>query len=325
MNFNNHVESLRQEINSQLKLLFQGRKPTNLYQPMYYPLNSGGKRLRPLLVILSCESVGGTKNLSMNSAVAVELLHTFTLVHDDIMDHDNMRRGKPTVHMKWDEPTAILAGDGLVTMAYHSLLKTNHPNLKTVLQTFTQGLLTLCEGQAMDKAFEIENVISLDRYMSMIKKKTAKLIEVACEIGAILGNASTKERIALIDFSNKLGIAFQIQDDMLDLTTEQNITGKPMGSDLKERKKTFLTIHFLIHASPSLKKRFLNIYQKTSLNRKDLLNIREIFHESNTLNSAQRVVHELIEKSIEDLNPLKNTPAKEYLKDLVNHVRNRIS
>lgn len=325
MNQQNRVETLCQEINEKLKTLFREQKPDNLYQPMLYPLDSGGKRIRPLLVILSCEAVGGTKDICMNAAIAVELLHTFTLVHDDIMDHDRLRRGKPTVHIKWDEPTAILAGDGLVTMAYQSLLETEHTDYKEVLQTFTKGLLILCEGQALDKAFEDEDDVSLDLYHEMIQKKTAKLIEVSCEIGAILGNGTIEERNALIQFANKLGQAFQIQDDMLDLLTEQEILGKPMGSDLIERKKTFLTIHFLNHASPPSKKQFFEVWGKSSLLREDILQIRSLFKESNTLESAQKTVYQLISKSLSSLNQLTDNPSTQLLRNLAMQIRNRLS
>jgi geranylgeranyl diphosphate synthase type II len=217
MNFPHYIQTLRSRIDKELQLLFQDKEPLSLYRPMQYVMDSGGKRIRPLLLLLCGEAVGGSVESCLQASLAVELLHTFTLVHDDIMDHDDLRRGRETVHKKWDESTAILAGDGLVTMAYKTLLKTKHDRLQDVLNLFTDGLLVLCEGQALDKEYETVSKISLEDYNRMIYKKTAKLIEVSCEMGVVLGNGSSAERDILRQFGINLGLAFQIQDDLLDI------------------------------------------------------------------------------------------------------------
>jgi len=234
MDYKAFTSEMKKKIDSEIQELLSDREPFSLYEPMRYILKGGGKRIRPLFVILACQSVGGDISDSLHAAVAVELLHTFTLVHDDIMDHDDLRRGKQTVHKKWDEPTAILAGDGLVTLAYHKLLQTKHPEIQKILQIFTEGLLILCEGQAMDKDFESQETVALSKYIDMIDKKTARLISVSCEIGAILGNAGPTHQEILRKFGASLGRAFQIQDDLLDILYEESVTGKPLGSDVIE-------------------------------------------------------------------------------------------
>jgi len=307
------MEPFKEQIEKRLQSAFSKKKPENLYAPMFYLIKAGGKRIRPWLLLLSCKAVGGKAEACLDAAVAVELLHTFTLVHDDIMDHDNLRRGIPTVHVKWDEPTAILAGDGLVTLAYQTMLKTRHPNLHSVLGLLTDGLLTLFEGQAMDKAFESQEHTFLADYQKMIEKKTAKLFEVACEIGAVLGNARPEHRNALKQFAKRLGIAFQIQDDLLDVVGEEKVLGKPIGSDIIERKKTYLNIHFAEHATPSQKKRFARVYGKKDLAKDDLALVHALFEDTRTLVSTRRCIERQIRQSVSSLQNLPPSRAKDRL------------
>ncbi|MBN2029396.1 polyprenyl synthetase family protein [bacterium] len=319
------IELLRRRIDKELYLQFQAREPRMLYEPMVYLFEAGGKRIRPLLLILACQSVGGNLEECIHAALAIEILHTFTLVHDDIMDHDDVRRGRPTVHKKWDESTAILVGDGLVTIAYQVLLKTEHPHLKRIIQIFTDGLLVLCVGQALDKMFELQDTISMDAYEDMIEKKTTKLIEVACEIGAILGNGSEKEQLALKRYAHCLGKAFQIQDDLMDIFSEEKVSGKPMGSDLIEKKKTYPTIHFLNHSATSVKREFQTLWRKKDFGKKEILCIRELFIQESTYESTQQVIKELIAQALEHLSELKQGDARESLRRLTLMIRDRIS
>jgi len=245
------------------------------------------------------------------------------LVHDDIMDHDNLRRGRPTVHVKWDDATAILAGDGLVTLAYQTLLKTRHRRLTEVLRLFTDGLLTLCEGQAMDKAFEQRANVGLFEYLRMIAKKTAALIEMSCELGAILGDAAPGERRNLKTFSRKLGLAFQIQDDMLDIVADQAVLGKPTASDVMGKKKTYLTIDFLEKASSNQKKRFAGLFGKTPLSPEEIKRIHGLFEETGSLDSARRVVQGLIRQSVAALETIPPSQAKKTLETFALSIQNR--
>ena len=320
-----YTELLRTRIDTALMDLFIKKEPASLYKPMVHLLQAGGKRIRPLLVILSCESVGGKVDDCFNAALAVELLHTFTLVHDDIMDHDDLRRGIPTVHKKWDDPTAILAGDGLVTLAYQTLLGCEHPDLVYALRHFSDGLMLLCEGQAMDKAFETREAVSIDEYESMIELKTAKLIQVACMMGVILGDGTKTEQTNIGQFALNLGKAFQIQDDLLDIFSKEDVFGKPMGSDLIEKKKTYLTIHFLNNASIVQKRKFLELWQKKKIYTEDILAFKGLFEDGGTFQAAQDKVKAYIDGALRCLDVLKAGEARETLKVFSLKIRDRVS
>lgn len=325
MPFQDQLEQMKHNIDAQLKAVLANRRPDCLYEPIRYVIEAGGKRLRPFLVQLCCQAVGGREEGSFQAALAVELLHTFTLVHDDIMDHDDLRRGRPTVHKQWDEPTAILAGDGLVTLAYQTMLKTSHPALTDVLRVFTDGLLLLCEGQALDKAFESRDMISLAEYEDMIEKKTAKLIEVSCEMGAILGNAASDEQQAIRLFAHHLGRAFQIQDDLLDLLSDSAILGKPTGSDFIERKKTYLTIHFENHSSSNQKNELSNILNTEPLEQTGIDRIRVLLQESGTIEATLAAIRQDVNLALEQLNGLPANQATDHLKLLAKLIESRVS
>jgi geranylgeranyl diphosphate synthase type II len=315
--------ALHGKIEKRLRAVLAEKPPVSLYAPMAYLVKAGGKRIRPLLAVLSCRAVGGKTETCLDAAAALELLHTFTLVHDDIMDRDDLRRGRPTVHTRWDEATAILAGDGLVTLAYQTLLKTRHSGLTAILNIFTNGLLTLCKGQALDKTFEQKENVALSEYMDMIKKKTAALIEVSCEIGAVLGDAGQREKRALKQFARKLGLAFQIQDDWLDVVAEENVLGKPAASDVMGKKKTYLTIHFLENASPAQKKVFAALFGKSALAGAEISRIRALFAETGTLDSARGLVDGLIGQSVSALAPLPHSPSRQTLAEFALSIRDR--
>ena len=325
MDFDATIESLRQQIEAEIQSLFADRHPPGLYRPMTYLLESGGKRIRPLFVLLSCQAVGGDVQQSLPVAAALELFHTFTLIHDDIMDHDETRRGKPTVHNQWNESTAILAGDGLLILAYRALLNTRHPEILTVMKTITDGLMVLHEGQALDKEFENRDDVTLQEYREMIEKKTAKLLEVACVAGGIVGNGTKEEILSLGQFAKALGTAFQIQDDMFDIFSETSITGKPIGSDIVEKKKTYLTIHFFNHAGEEDKKRFLDFWGEPVVRTEGMERVRQLFRETGTFSAARKEIEMLMSDAMNHLGSLKNNEASEGLKNMALKVKNRVS
>lgn len=228
--FQTRMLNYRNFVNERLNQVVTKKTPVSFYEPVRYVLEAGGKRIRPILLLLSCKAVGGNQEDCLDAAVAVEILHNFTLVHDDIMDQDDLRRSRQTVHKKWDEATAILAGDGLVALAYHYLLKTKTDHIKEIAEIFTNGIIDLCEGQALDKEFERQVDIDLNQYLIMIEKKTVRLLMISSEIGSLIGGATAEERNILIEFSKHLGSAFQIQDDLLDI---EKTSGKTFGSDIK--------------------------------------------------------------------------------------------
>jgi geranylgeranyl diphosphate synthase type II len=212
------------------------------YEPIHYMLDLKGKRIRPLLTLLSAMTFGGKVEEAKYAAAAVELLHNFTLVHDDIMDNDSTRRGKPTIHTKWDLGTAILAGDGLMGLAFRKLLQSPRGNIPAMMGRLTETMIVICEGQGLDKMFEnIENV-SLDAYLDMIACKTAVLIEMACELGGMAAEADINSIQILKEYGYALGMGFQIQDDYLDIMADETVLGKKIGSDIQMHKKTILTI-----------------------------------------------------------------------------------
>ena len=247
------------KIELRLAKLLKGKKPGSLYEPCSYILNGGGKRIRPFLVLISAKAVGSEFNKVYNAAIAVEILHNFTLVHDDIMDNSDKRRGRQTLHKKYDISTAILSGDNLVALAYENLLKDCYENINSVVSIFTKGVVEVCEGQSLDKEFELRKSVSIPEYKRMIYKKTAALIETCCSIGAQLANADQKQLKAVSDFGRNLGMAFQIQDDLLDITAKESEFGKLIGGDLIEGKKTYLFLRALEKARGKDKENLLNI------------------------------------------------------------------
>ena len=303
---NNWISSLyereRIKIENRIQKSVEGRQPESLYKPASYILESGGKRLRPLLVLLSAKAVNGNFSLAYNAAVAVELLHNFTLVHDDIMDNADKRRNRLTLHKKYDTSTAILVGDGLLSVAYEYLLKDCNGNTKAVLSAFTKGLLEVCNGQSIDKIFETTNNVTISEYIDMIKKKTASLFETCCKIGSLLGNGNNKEVKALSNFGRNLGIAFQIQDDLLDIIGDEKELGKAIGGDLVEGKKTYLFIKALEKAKEKERKFLFNLVKNKGIRREQIPAFKEIYIKLGILEEAK---NDIKNYSVKALNSLK--------------------
>jgi geranylgeranyl diphosphate synthase type II len=258
------------KIDLRLAKLLKGKKPGSLYEPCSYILNGGGKRIRPFLVLISAKAVGSEFNKVYNAAIAVEILHNFTLVHDDIMDNSDKRRGRQTLHKKYDISTAILSGDNLVALAYENLLKDCYENINSVVSIFTKGVVEVCEGQSLDKEFELRKSVSIPEYKRMIYKKTAALIETCCSIGAQLANADQKQLKAVSDFGRNLGMAFQIQDDLLDITAKESEFGKLIGGDLIEGKKTYLFLRALEKARGKDKENLLKVVRKKGIKHREI-------------------------------------------------------
>lgn len=216
--------------------------PENLYEPIRYFLDLGGKRMRPVLLLMSHEMFGGNHKNVVSPALAIELFHNFSLVHDDIMDKAALRRGKATVHEKWNTNTAILAGDAMLIESYKLMIDSPTENLKPALSVFNQTALEVCEGQVMDMDFETRNDVSISEYIEMIRLKTAVLLGGSLEIGAILANASKNDYQHIYEFGINLGLAFQLHDDILDVYADPDKFGKTVGGDIASNKKTFLLL-----------------------------------------------------------------------------------
>ena len=237
--FQEHIQFIQSQTNKALaKIAPKLNSSKYFYDPVDYVIKGEGKRLRPVLVHLSGQAYDAQPDDLMKLGIAVELLHNFSLVHDDIMDNDSKRHGQPSVHYKWDIPTAILAGDGLFTLAQLSLVGLD----SYIFQRFNEVALEICEGQGMDKEFENDHSIDMDSYIQMIGKKTACFLGMCSELGAVLGGASEKEANNLYKFGYFLGLAFQIKDDYLEIFGNEESMGKSLGSDIDENKQTILAI-----------------------------------------------------------------------------------
>lgn len=272
-------------------------EPRSLYEPVRYAMEGNGKRLRPVLLLLTCDAFKGPIEKALPAAAAVELMHNFTLVHDDIMDHDATRRGRPTVHCKWDNETALLAGDGLVALAYRSLLNTRSPNLPRLAQVFTDGIIELCEGQAFDRDFERRDDVTMPHYLDMIMRKTARLFSLCTEMGALVA-AATETQVKLFrQFGEHLGLAFQIQDDLLDITVSQDILGKDFGSDVKRRKRTFLYVHVMTHGGARDRDSLKKLFQKPAIAKADIGAVQQIFHAAGAIAAAEAAVNNHMQKA----------------------------
>ncbi len=242
MNIIDSLDEFRKKIEDEIDAIPSSDKIPLFYEPIRYINRLSGKKIRPILTVLTGLAVGGKIENLLPPAAAVELLHNFSLVHDDIMDDDDTRRGNQTVHVKWDIGTAILTGDGLLGLAYRKLLSTPNITNLEITRLFTDAMLEICEGQALDKTFEEKQSITEDDYLEMIRKKTATLIQLACQIGAIVGEGNPEEIKSLTDFGQHIGMGFQIQDDLLDLFADEEILGKRIGSDVLMNKKTIFSI-----------------------------------------------------------------------------------
>jgi geranylgeranyl diphosphate synthase type II len=238
------LQPLSRKIQSQLQQSVRNSFPVTLKEPSLYFLESPGKKIRPLLTLLCCQAVGGNPEHALSAAAGIELFHDFSLVHDDIMDQDELRRGRQTIHTKWDEGTAILVGDALIGLALENMVRSASRHHSEVIQLFSEALIVVCEGQALDKEFEKRNDLTLPEYLDMISKKTSWLFQLSCQVGAILGDAQAPQVAAFRRFGWYLGMGFQIQDDLLDFIGDEAKLGKKVGSDLKRDKKTYITLKY---------------------------------------------------------------------------------
>ncbi len=240
-----HVAALRRQVSDALADLVHGDEPAELYGSVRYVLSASGKRIRPVLLLLAAETWGASLGRTLSAALAVEVFHSFTLVHDDIMDHAATRRGRPTVHVKWDVDTALLCGDYLLGLSYDLLGRIESPQLARITRSLSRTVARLCEGQSLDKGFEARSDVTHEDYFNMIDRKTGALLEASLETGGLIGGASDREILALRAAGTAIGRAYQVQDDLLDLVAGDPRWGKTIGGDLVEGKKTFLLLEAL--------------------------------------------------------------------------------
>ena len=302
-------------------------EPESLYESSEYLIKAGGKKFRPALTLLSCQAVGGKPEKALKAAAAIELTHTFSLIHDDIMDNDDTRRGKPAVHKVWGEPLAILAGDSLFAKSFELLSQSAEDNIAyervvDALQILTNSCINICEGQALDMAFEDTFNVTKDEYMNMIYKKTGDLITASTTIGAIMGGASSNEIQALRTYGKQIGLAFQIQDDYIDLTGDESI-GKPVGSDLVEGKKTLMVVYALEKANKEDHDRLVELLEAND--ESIIPEAMEILEKYGAINYARSKAYDCVIESKQALSILPDSDAKDALFKLADFVFTRKS
>jgi geranylgeranyl diphosphate synthase type II len=299
--------------------------PPELYQPVRYMLSLGGKRIRPALVILACDLFAGAVEPALMPAMAIEIFHNFTLLHDDIMDRSERRRGSPTVHIKYNENVAILSGDVMSILA--SRLMNHAPGvvLQTVHEVFTKTAMQVCEGQQMDMNFETLQTVSEEEYMSMIELKTAALIASSLKIGAILGGASQRDAEDLYGYGRNLGIAFQLQDDLLDTYGDPLLMGKDVGTDIVDNKKTFLMIRALAAAAPLQREELIGWLTRKAFDREEKIGaVSSIFNLYNVKEMTENSIRDYYQKALSSLDNLNRAEErKEELRHFASSLMNR--
>ena len=314
------IKDLQDIINQELARISIPDFPSSLYDPLKYSLLTQGKRIRPILTLIIGQGFGVSIEKLLPSALAIEILHTYTLVHDDIMDNDDMRRGKETVHKKWDINTAILSGDAISTLAFKLLLKTDSPNLQKIGTEFTDAMMEICEGQALDLEFENRIDVNLDEYVTMITKKTARLLAMSCKIAGLIAECDDYTITELYNFAIKTGQAFQIQDDLLEILSTEDEMGKSLGSDFASGKKTYPMLLTLSEMNENEKKEFL-IFLKSEYN---ITEIRNRFIESGSIEKSKQTVNRLLQESAEHLKVCP-VETRETLLELIHYLQKRQS
>ncbi|MFQ6080386.1 MAG: polyprenyl synthetase family protein [Candidatus Bathyarchaeia archaeon] len=305
------------------------REPRLLYQAARHIIDAGGKRLRPYLVLKSCKLVGGKEGDAIPTAAAIELLHTFTLIHDDIMDQDETRRGTSTVHTEWDVPTAIMAGDLLFAKVYETITGFTDPRrvprrrILQVLRCVSEATIAICEGQTLDMLFEHRETISEDEYFQMIRSKTAALFETSAKCGGILGGAKKSQVEHLGKFGHCAGVAFQLIDDVLGLTADERVLGKPVGSDIREGKRTLIIVHALQHSSEDQRKKILKTLGNKSAPLEQIRETIDLINSLGSISYAEKRAREYVEKSKMALAVFPDTEDKEDLISLADLITTR--
>lgn len=302
------------------------QKPETLYDPQRYILQNGGKRIRPILTLISCGLCGSSAERAIPAALAVELLHNFTLIHDDIMDQADSRRGEPSVHKKWDTATAILAGDSMFT---HSMLQLqdlpDDVNHKQISHIFLNAVNVVCEGQALDMEFESRSDVTVEEYHKMIAGKTGALISAAMQMGGMCANASEQHLDQLSIIGESLGLAFQIQDDWLDVVADPDTFGKRKAGDIYEGKKTFLMLTALERCSENEREKITACLADKPLSSKEVGEIISLFESCNVISDTRKHFLKAYNRAEKALQQFGESNYKQDLQQLIKFLKNRES
>jgi geranylgeranyl diphosphate synthase type II len=303
------------------------KKPSSLYDPIKYTLDLGGKRMRPLLTLIACDLFDGNVSEAIKPALGLELFHNFTLLHDDIMDKAPLRRNQPTVHKKWNSDIAILSGDTMFVQSFQFVMQSPLISLKQVLDVFTKTAIEVCEGQQMDMDFENQSNVSIHQYIKMIGLKTSVLLAGSMKIGAIIGGARDEDAAHIYDFGKNLGIAFQLQDDILDVFGSSDKVGKQTGGDIVSNKKTYLLLKAMDMAD-RYKKEELQLWMHTTDVDpvEKVASVKAIYEYLGVKALAETEMQKFYEKSLLHLNEIPcNQNKKDQLKFFAENLMQRES
>ena len=301
-------------VSSHFNSLVVSKEPKSLYEPIQYILSLGGKRMRPVLTLMTAEIFDCDYKKAMQAATAVEVFHNFSLIHDDIMDDAPLRRGKETVHEKWDINTGILSGDAMLILAYQ-YFEEYEPNVfRDLAKLFSKTALEVCEGQQYDVDFETRDDVTIPEYLKMIEYKTAVLVGAAMKMGAIVAETSKENADLIYEFGLNLGIAFQLQDDYLDAFGNPETFGKQIGGDIIENKKTFLYLKALEYGTSEDKEQLLHLFSIQPKDNSDKIEtIKTIFNESGSSKATQEAIKEYTQKAFETLQKMNISEEKKQI------------
>ncbi len=323
MEFTQYIQEQAKKIEAEMdRWVPDGIEPEVLAKASRHLLEAGGKRLRPCLVLLACEAVGGRAGDALETAAALELLHTFTLIHDDIMDRDEFRRNVKTVHKLWGEPVAIIAGDALFAKVFEAVaanarrLGLPADRVVEIFDTVSKASFEICQGQALDMLFEGRKDIGEEEYLKMVSGKTGALIEASTKVGALLGKGKPEQVKALAEYGRLIGMAFQIHDDVLGVVGEQEKFGKPIGSDIREGKRTLIIVRALETASPKDRKTLTLTLGNRKASRAEIKTTIGVLKDTGAIDHAAKKARGLVARAKSKLGVLPDSKAKRFLLEL---------
>lgn len=322
--YQSNLSELRQVIDAKLATLEFGDEPSQLYEAVRYVLSGKGKRFRPIVVVLTSEIFGGDRLKTLPVALAMEVFHNFTLVHDDILDRSQLRRGRETVQVKWDEATAILTGDFLIGLSTQLLARADAAVLPNIIRVYCDTMTALCEGQAQDMLFESAAEVSVAEYSAMIEKKTGALIQGCLELGGLCGGAADSDLDQLKLIGWHLGRAFQIQDDLLDVIASDPQWGKPIGNDLVSGKRTILLLDAIERAKGEDRKFFERALRPGGITKKDIPLAREKMEALGVLEAARTSVIFHSDQSLQFVKDLPRGKSRDTFEFLIREMQRRV-
>ena len=311
------------DVNEAISGLDWSKEPQGLYAPIGYALSSGGKRLRMQLVLAGCRLFGGDEPRALPFAEAIEVFHNFTLLHDDVMDRADVRRGMPTVHVKWNDNTAILSGDQMLIEAYHLLEGVPTEHLPELFKLFTKTATEICEGQQYDVEFETRDDVQISDYIEMIRLKTSVLLAAALQGGAIIGGATTAEQQALYEYGIHLGLAFQVQDDLLDCFGDPKTFGKAIGGDISCNKKTYLLLSALKNADDAQRAELNRWLAQTAPSAEKISAVKDLYRATRASEAAEQAIAEHTQQALDCLKQLPQNDETRHLEQMAKSLAKR--